>query len=105
MFDGDENTQVELQKMLVPALLKQPWQSSKDSLVYLYFCYVEFTLNPADRISKDFGLFVNANLPLEAKKMELGLHLTRGRSVMTKPVPSSVPQFHQDKADNYMYQI
>ena len=105
MSDGDENIQVQLQEMLVPAMLKQPWQSSEDSLVYLYFYYVEFTLNPADRIYKDFGLFLNANLPQEAKKMELGLHLTCGRSVMTKPVPSSVTQFHQDEADNYVYQI
>ncbi|GMN26826.1 hypothetical protein TIFTF001_046095 [Ficus carica] len=105
MSDGDENTQVELQEMLVHALLKQPWQNSEDSLVYLYFYYEKFTLDPADRIYKEFSLFLKVKLPLEAKKMELGLHLSRGRSIMTKPVPSSVTQFDQDEADNYVYQI
>ena len=105
MSDGNENTRVELQEMLVPALLKQPWQSSEDSLVCLYSYYVEFTPDPADRIYKEFGLFLNASLPLEAEKMELELHLSRGRSVMTKLVPSGVTQFHRNEVNNYVYQI
>ncbi|XP_024022600.1 dicer-like protein 4 isoform X1 [Morus notabilis] len=93
---GDEGTRVELHEMLVPALLKEPWKSS-DVPVYLNSYYIEFMPNPVDRVYKKFGLFLKANLPVEAEKMELELHLARGRSVMTKLIPSGVAEFYEDE--------
>ena len=82
--------------MLVPAVLKEPWNSTEIPAC-LHSYYIEFTPNPADRIYKRFGLFIKENLPAEAVKMELELHLARGRSVMTKLVPSGVTEFYEDE--------
>ncbi|XP_062078299.1 dicer-like protein 4 isoform X2 [Humulus lupulus] len=92
----DDRGRVELHEMLVPALLKEPWHNT-EAPVYLHSYYIEFTPNPADRIYKKFGLFVKASLPVEAVKMELELQLARGRSVLTKLVPSGVTEFYEDE--------
>lgn len=92
----DESTRVELHEMLVPALLNEPWKSL-DNPIYLYSYHIEFMPHPADRIYKQFGLFLKGNLPVEAEKLELELHLARGRSVMTKLVPSGVTEFYEDE--------
>ena len=85
--------------MLVPAVLKKPWNSSEVPL-YLSSYYMEFTPDPADRSYKKFGLFVKENLPVEAEKMELELRLARGRMVMTKLVPAGVTEFYEDEVEN-----
>ena len=85
--------------MLVPAALKEPWNEWENS-VYLNSYNIEFIPDPQDRIYKSFGLFVKAPLPAEAEKMELDLHLARGRSVVTKLVPSGVAEFDKDEVNN-----
>ncbi|KAG6676656.1 hypothetical protein I3842_15G163400 [Carya illinoinensis] len=91
---ADESSRQELHEMLVPAALKEPW-TNLENPVCLNSYYIEFCPDPKDRIYKKFGLFVKAPLPLEAERMELDLHLARGRSVMTKLVPSGVAEFNQ----------
>ena len=101
LFVADDDGRVELHEMLVPALLKEPWNSSEIPAC-LQSYYIEFTPNPADRIYKRFGLFIKENLPAEAVKMELELHLARGRSVTTKLVPSGVTEFYEDEVGSYV---
>ncbi|KAF4352221.1 hypothetical protein F8388_003618, partial [Cannabis sativa] len=92
----DDSGQVELHEMLVPAVLKESWHSTETPFC-LHSYYIEFTPNPADRIYKKFGLFVKASLPVEAETMELELQLARGRTVMTKLIPSGVTEFYEDE--------
>ncbi|KAF3452999.1 hypothetical protein FNV43_RR03432 [Rhamnella rubrinervis] len=92
----DEGSRGELHEMLVPAVLKEPWNELEIS-VYLNSYNIEFIPDPQDRIYKSFGLFVKEPLPAEAEKMELDLHLARGRSVVTKLVPSGVAEFDKDE--------
>lgn len=85
--------------MLVPATLKYP-RNRGDIPVYLNSYYIKFSPEPNDRTYKSFGLFVKEPLPAEAQKMEIDLHLARGRSVMTKFVPSGVAEFDKDEVKN-----
>ncbi|XP_062159041.1 dicer-like protein 4 [Alnus glutinosa] len=92
----DDNLRCELQEMLVPAALRKPWTNLENS-VRLNSYYIKFSPDPEDRVYKKFGLFVKAPLPLEAERMELDLHLARGRSVMTKLVPSGIAEFDKNE--------
>ncbi|KAL5774848.1 hypothetical protein ACOSP7_012405 [Xanthoceras sorbifolium] len=91
-----EDSRVDLHEMLVAPTLRDSWTES-ESPVRLNSYYIHFIPNPPDRIYKEFGLFVKSPLPGEAEKMELDLHLARGRSVMTKLVPSGVSEFTEDE--------
>ncbi|XP_023928784.1 dicer-like protein 4 isoform X2 [Quercus suber] len=91
-----EGSRGELHEMLVPAVLKEPW-TNLENPVHFYSYYIEFIPHPEDRDYKKFGLFLKAALPEEAERMELDLHLARGRSVMTKFVPSGVAEFDKDE--------
>nr|AUH15440.1 dicer-like 4 protein [Dimocarpus longan] len=91
-----EDLRAELHEMLVPAALRDSWKGS-ESPVCLYSYYIHFIPNPPDRIYKEFSLFIKSPLPEEAEKMELDLHLARGRTVMTKLVPSGVIKFSKDE--------
>ncbi|KAJ4850950.1 hypothetical protein Tsubulata_011532 [Turnera subulata] len=86
----------ELQKMLVPAVLKEPWTISENPF-HLYSYYIEFCPIPEDRMYKKFGLFIRAPLPKEAEDIEVELHLARGRSVMTRLAPSGRSVFTRDE--------
>ncbi|KAL2338481.1 hypothetical protein Fmac_012927 [Flemingia macrophylla] len=93
----------ELHEMLVPSSFGQSW-INKNKVVHLNSYYIEFCPRPADRIYKEFGLFIMARLPMEAEKMEIDLHLAHGRSVMTQFVPSGVVEFDEDEikmAENF----
>ncbi|KAL5547660.1 hypothetical protein UlMin_002891 [Ulmus minor] len=92
----DENVRMELYEMLIPAALSEPWDNTENP-VYLFSYYIEFSPNPPDRTYKRFGLFVKARLPFEAEEMKLNLHLARGRSVMTKLIPSGFAEFYEDE--------
>lgn len=93
---SDESLRCELHEMLVPAALREPC-TILDNPVKLNSYYMEFSPHPNDRIYKKFGLFVKAPLPVEAERMEVDLHLARGRSVMTKLVPSGLAEFDKDE--------
>lgn len=99
---SDENSRLELHEMLVPAALKEPW-TDLENPVGLNSYYIKLSPDPKDRIYKNFGLFVKAPLPLEAERMELDLHLARGRSVMTKLVPSGVAEFDKTEVDSIFW--
>ncbi|KAJ6330705.1 hypothetical protein OIU76_009327 [Salix suchowensis] len=92
----DKDSRGELCEMLVPAVLKESW-TELEKPIHLNSYYVQFCPVPEDRIYKQFGLFLKAPLPLEADKMSLELHLARGRSVMTKLVPSGLSEFSTDE--------
>lgn len=92
----DNDSRGELREMLVPAVLKESW-TELEKPIHLNSYYIEFCPVPEDRIYKQFGLFLKAPLPLEADKMSLELHLARGRSVMTKLVPSGLSKFSTDE--------
>lgn len=82
--------------MLVPAVLKESW-TNLENCVHLYAYYIKFIPNPEDRIYKEFALFVKSPLPKEAERMELDLHLSHRRSVMTKLIPSGVAEFKREE--------
>lgn len=86
--------------MLVPSALGQSW-INKDKTVHLNSYYINFCPCPKDRVYKEFGLFVMAHLPMEAEKLELDLHLARGRSVMTKFTPFGVVEFDNDEVNDF----
>ncbi|TXG60793.1 hypothetical protein EZV62_012156 [Acer yangbiense] len=90
-YEG-EDSRADLHEMLVPATLRDLWKES-ESPICLNSYYIHFIPDPPDRIYKEFCLFVKSPLPGEAEKMELDLHLARGRSVMTKLAPSGVMEF------------
>ncbi|KAL9399688.1 hypothetical protein Peur_008649 [Populus x canadensis] len=94
--DNYKDSRGELREMLVPAVLKESW-TELEKPIHLNSYYIEFCPVPEDRIYKQFGLFLKAPLPLEADKMSLELHLARGRSVMTKLVPSGLSKFSTDE--------
>lgn len=85
--------------MLVPAVLKGSWAELEDP-IHLSSYYIKFCPAPEDRIYKNFGLFVKAPLPLEAERMELDLHLARGRSVFIELVPSGLSEFNKDEVNS-----
>ncbi|GAV83950.1 dsrm domain-containing protein/DEAD domain-containing protein/Helicase_C domain-containing protein/Ribonuclease_3 domain-containing protein/PAZ domain-containing protein/dsRNA_bind domain-containing protein [Cephalotus follicularis] len=92
----DDGSRGALHEMLVPAVLGDSW-TNLENHVHLNSYYIRFTPDPEDRIYKKFGLFVKSPLPAEADRMELDLHLARGRSVMTKLVPTGIVEFNKDE--------
>lgn len=96
LFVTDDGSRADLHEMLVPSAIKGSWNNVEDH-VHLSSYYIEFSPDPADRIYRPFGLFVKMPLPVEAEKMELDLHLARGRSVKTKLIPSGVTGFDKDE--------
>ncbi|KAK1414006.1 hypothetical protein QVD17_29743 [Tagetes erecta] len=91
--DDDESSRRELHEMLVPYVLREPWTKVKNTTVSLNSYFIKFNPSPADRLYKDFGLFLKTPLPQEAARMELDLQLARGRSVLTKIVPCGTLEF------------
>lgn len=79
--------------MLVPYVLREPWTKAKNTTLSLNSYFIKFNPSPADRLYKDFGLFLKTPLPQEAARMELDLQLARGRSVLTKIVPCGTLEF------------
>jgi endoribonuclease Dicer len=77
---SDESLREELHEMLIPTILK-PSTCKLDCPLNLHFYYVQFFPIPADRHYRIFGLFVINPLPMEAEKLEVDLHLARGRIV------------------------
>ncbi|KAL6973925.1 endoribonuclease Dicer [Sarracenia purpurea var. burkii] len=92
----DETSRRELHEMLVPAALQEQWTDLEDP-IYLNSYFVKFRPDPADRLYKNFGLFVKAPLPREAERMKVDLNLARGRLVMTELVPLGVAKFAKDE--------
>ncbi|KMT03583.1 hypothetical protein BVRB_8g192580 [Beta vulgaris subsp. vulgaris] len=92
----DEDSPFELQEMVVPAALKEPW-SDVDTCVCLNSYFIRFKPEPHDRLYKEFGLFVKSPLPCEAERMKVDLHLAHGRSVLTDLVPSGVSEFKKQE--------
>ncbi|XP_054806590.1 dicer-like protein 4 isoform X2 [Prosopis cineraria] len=97
----DDNSRGELYEMLVPSAFRQAWSHS-DDIVHLNSYLLKFRPSPEDRIYKEFGLFMMTRLPAEAVKLEIDLHLARGRTVMTRFVPFGAIEF--DKAEIQMAQ-
>ncbi|KAK9706277.1 hypothetical protein RND81_07G114300 [Saponaria officinalis] len=97
-FDSteDEDSSFELQEMLVPATLKEPWTNAGYP-VSLNSYFIRFRPKPHDRKYKDFGLFLKAPLPSDAKRLEIDLHLAHGRSVFTDLVPSGHVEFNEEE--------
>lgn len=93
---ADEDSPFELQEMVVPAALKEPW-SDADTCVCLNSYFIRFKPEPHDRLYKEFGLFVKSPLPCEAEQMKVDLHLAHGRSVLTDLVPSGVSEFNKQE--------
>lgn len=91
----DETSRRELHEMILPAALKVSWTGSGHDVLYCY--HIKFTPHPRDRIYKEFGLFLKAPLPQEAERMDLELHLARGRSVMVNLMPSGVVELLEDE--------
>lgn len=92
---ADETSRRELHEMLVPAALKESWTGSEYVILNCY--HIKFSPHPSDRIYKEFGLFMKAPLPQEAERMDLELHLARGRSVMVNLIPSGVLELLEDE--------
>ncbi|KAI3796093.1 hypothetical protein L1987_38757 [Smallanthus sonchifolius] len=91
--EDDKSSRRELHEMLVPNVLQEPWIKVENTTLSLNSYLIKFNPSPADRIYKDFGLFIKKRLPQEAEKMELDLRLARGRSVLSKIVPCGVLEF------------
>ncbi|KAI3744431.1 hypothetical protein L1987_57511 [Smallanthus sonchifolius] len=91
--EDDESSRRELHEMLVPHVLQEPWIKVENTTLSLNSYFIKFNPSPADRLYKDFGLFIKKRLPQEAEKMELDLQLACGRSVLTKIVPCGVLEF------------
>ena len=94
---ADETSRQELYEMLLPAALKESWTSSGHVILNCY--HFKFAPHPRDRSYKEFGLFVKAPLPQEAERMNVELHLERGRSVMVNLVPSGVVKLLEDEVN------
>ncbi|OWM72843.1 hypothetical protein CDL15_Pgr021149 [Punica granatum] len=92
----DDSSREELHEMLVPDALSEPWSYDENAVVLCSY-YMHFRPDPADRAYKTFSLFLKSPLPEEAEKLELDLHLARGRSVMTKLVPTGPVVFGKDE--------
>ncbi|KAJ0861345.1 putative ribonuclease III [Helianthus annuus] len=91
--DDDESSRRELHEMLVPSVLQEPWIKGENATLSLNSYFFELNPTPADRLYKDFGLFLKKPIPQEAQSMELDLQLARGRSVLTKIVPCGALEF------------
>ncbi|GMH30664.1 hypothetical protein Nepgr_032507 [Nepenthes gracilis] len=92
----DESSRGELQEMLVPSALKEPW-NELEKPICLNSYFIRFTPKPSDRQYKEFGIFIKAPLPHEAERMKVDLHLTHGRYVVTEFIPSGDTEFDEDE--------
>ncbi|CAI9783088.1 unnamed protein product [Fraxinus pennsylvanica] len=92
----DDESKYELNEMLVPAALRDPWIEMENS-TRLSSYIIKFCPNPVDRDYKSFGIFMKVPLPEEARKMKLDLSLARGRSVKTELIPSGVASFDKEE--------
>ncbi|KAK2993669.1 hypothetical protein RJ640_009484 [Escallonia rubra] len=92
----DEDSRQELHEMLVPAILKGPWEKQENT-VCLSSYFAKFSPHPVDRSYKEFGIFLKKPLPGEAESMKLDLRLARGRSVMTELVPYGFAKFDEEE--------
>ncbi|KAK3033196.1 hypothetical protein RJ639_036988 [Escallonia herrerae] len=92
----DEDSRRELHEMLVPAILKGPWEKQENT-VCLSSYFAKFSPHPVDRSYKEFGIFLKQPLPGEAERMKLYLRLARGRSVMTELVPYGFAKFDEEE--------
>ncbi|KAJ9557988.1 hypothetical protein OSB04_012602 [Centaurea solstitialis] len=95
--DDEESSRRELHEMLVPSALREPWIKVERRKLCLRSYFIKFTPSPADRLYKDFGLFLKAPIPQEAERMKLELHLARGRSVLTEIVPCGASAFYDNE--------
>lgn len=95
--DDEENSRRELHEMLVPSALREPWIKLKRTTIRLNSYFIKFSPSPADRLYKDFGLFLKAPIPKEAEKMKLDLHLAKGRSVLAEIVPCGPSEFNKNE--------
>ncbi|KAK4759794.1 hypothetical protein SAY87_022925 [Trapa incisa] len=99
----DEISREDLYEMFIPDILNGSWSFLEDAVI-LYSYNVDFHPSPADRTYKPFSLFVKSSLPLEAEKLEFDLHLAKGRSVMTRLIPTGPVAFGKDEillAENF----
>ncbi|GAB4832726.1 endoribonuclease Dicer [Ancistrocladus abbreviatus] len=92
----DEDSNRELVEMLVPPTLAEPWDDLEKP-VCLNSYFIRFSPKPCDRNYKEFGFFIKAPLPREAERMEVDLHLTHGRSVITELIPSGILEFDEEE--------
>lgn len=83
--------------MLVPSVLQEPWSKVDNTRLSLNSYFIKLNPLPADRLYKDFGLFLKKPIPQEAQRMELDLHLARGRSVLTSLVPCGPLEFSDNE--------
>ncbi|KAI3524344.1 hypothetical protein L1887_02997 [Cichorium endivia] len=95
--DDEENSRRELHEMLVPSALRDPWIKSTRTTIRLNSYFIKFSPSPADRLYKDFGLFLKRQIPQEAERMKLDLHLAKGRSVFTEIVPCGALEFNNNE--------
>ncbi|XP_047327310.1 dicer-like protein 4 isoform X2 [Impatiens glandulifera] len=93
---NDPISRRELHEMLVPAILKEPWDFSENS-ISLNSYYMKLSPTPPDRVYRNFGLFLKAPLPEEAEKMKLDLCLSHGRTVTSELLPFGLTKFDQDE--------
>ncbi|KAK9060685.1 hypothetical protein SSX86_021391 [Deinandra increscens subsp. villosa] len=91
--DDEESSRRELHEMFVPSVLQVPWIKVKNTALSLHSYFIKLNPSPADRLYKDFGIFLKNPLPQEAERMELDLQLARGRSIMTGLVPCGTLEF------------
>ncbi|XP_024979353.1 dicer-like protein 4 isoform X2 [Cynara cardunculus var. scolymus] len=95
--DDEESSRRELHEMLVPSALRERWIKVERKKVSLSSYFIKFSPSPADRLYKEFGLFLKAPIPQEAERMKLDLQLARGRSVMTEIVPCGASAFSDNE--------
>jgi endoribonuclease Dicer len=98
-FDISDDLREELHEMLTPTVLK-PSKCKLDCLLNLHFYYVQFIPIPADRNYRIFGLFVINPLPTEAEKLEVDLHLARGRIVKAGMRHLGTISFNEEQASS-----
>ncbi|KVH93716.1 Dicer double-stranded RNA-binding fold, partial [Cynara cardunculus var. scolymus] len=96
LYELEESSRRELHEMLVPSALRERWIKVERKKVSLSSYFIKFSPSPADRLYKEFGLFLKAPIPQEAERMKLDLQLARGRSVMTEIAIIDKSEFVKD---------
>lgn len=100
-FPGQES-RAELHEMRVPSALAGPWDNLSGP-VYLSSYFLNFIPVPNDRMYKSFGLFIKKALPVDVHSLEIDLHLSHGRSVITKFIPSGVTYFDEEQVSVFSF--
>ncbi|KAL8242948.1 hypothetical protein R6Q59_013250 [Mikania micrantha] len=95
--DDEDSSRRELIEMLVPSVLREPWIKVENTTLSLNSYFIILNPFPADRLYKDFGIFLKKPFPQEAERMELDIQLARGRSVLTKIVSCGTLDFTDDE--------